>query len=584
MTEPDKKPRKSRRNTRACDQCSKRSVKCRASTEDPSRCQNCVDFDELCAFDRPTRKRAGQSAADALWRQQKTSSGTIQAETQTSSGVREDSTPHCWIARFNSDVRTVSGLIDVFFEVIFPVFPLFHKASLKERFTRGDVGTNAPFSAAITALCALVSARVRDGAVYSSARQGSHLEKAVTSETFFKAADEALPRDAALTQHLGYMQTCVLLALTSIQYGNSTRTQYYLSMYHTFVAVGCLHDEEAWPKGLGQVELEERRRLFWSTYTLDVFTSVIWKRPVRGGEAGFNVSYPSADGSDWYGEPAAADFTTHDSGSRPSWLVGWNFVTDLYRILEHVLRYLHPPRDRAPALHLPACNGCHNTTALLEHVMARYHALPPVFKTTSELTYQLSEDLFSFQAANIAATVQLVRMVLFTAEGSSVEQKCQIAGEVISAFAQVPTAYLRAISAPLLHHLSGIGMILGSTFREKLSEGSYSSIRTVLLDLATLIEHLEAGMHTPAGTSAKLRAQVTTIDEHWNSHKSSQTAAPDNTCCVASGLDHQVLGADELRQPMQCDFNDDSIFLPPQLLDDWSWVFDLTQDYSSSGG
>jgi hypothetical protein len=87
--------------------------------------------------------------------------------------------------------------------------------------------------------------------------------------------------------------------------------------------------------------------------------------------------------------------------------------------------------------------------------MTLYEQLPPVFKTTQPLTGILEKDLFGFQAANIAASLQLVRMVLFTTENSTVDQKCQIASEVINGFASVPVAYLRAISSPLLHHLAG---------------------------------------------------------------------------------------------------------------------------------
>lgn len=579
MPDLDRKPRKLRRNTRACDQCSKRSVKCKPSTEDPGRCQNCVDYDELCAFERETRRRAGRSSAHASQRGLPRVNTALQPETAPTESTAGDTTDH-WSTHINADAETILGLIDAFFDVIFPVFPFFHKGSLMRRVVQGHHRTDAPFAAAIAALCGLVSARVRDGALYKPRRDSSPATQAISSQAFFKASEEMLPKSASLTQHLGYMQACVLLALTSIQYGHSTSTQYYLNLYHTFVAVGSLHDEDSWPQGLEQVEIEERRRLFWSTYTLDVFTSIIWKRPVRGGEAHFNVSYPSIDGPDWYGGSETIGADDPVDQLRPSWLLGWNFVTDLYRILEHVLQHLRRQTSRTPALHIPVSTGCESTSALLEVVMTRYNALAPVFKSTSNVTGRLGEDLYSFQAANIAATVQLVRMVLFTVEGSSTEQKCQIASEVIDAFGKVPTAYLRAISSPLLFHLSGIGMIMASTFQESLSDASYSRIRTVLLELASLIANLEVGTHSSAGTSAKLRSQVATIDQYWTTHIMSRVGGPDQTPGTAFLTPRQALGDTQLQQAIPTNRNDDPVFLPPQLLEDWSWVFDLTQDFT----
>ena len=81
------------------------------------------------------------------------------------------------------------------------------------------------------------------------------------SETFYDAAIDHIPHDDAAAQSLDLMRTYALLALTSIQYGNTRHLQAYLGKYHTLVEVDSLHDESKWPKNLGNVELEERRRL-----------------------------------------------------------------------------------------------------------------------------------------------------------------------------------------------------------------------------------------------------------------------------------------------------------------------------------
>jgi hypothetical protein len=71
-------------------------------------------------------------------------------------------------------------------------------------------------------------------------------------------------------------------------------------------------------------------------------------------------------------------------------------------------------------------------------------------------------------------------MILFTAEDATVEKKCAIARELLDDFANVPIFFLRAISSPLLHHLAGIGTILGSVIEGQLSLSEYFQVRTVL--------------------------------------------------------------------------------------------------------
>ena len=65
------------------------------------------------------------------------------------------------------------------------------------------------------------------------------------------------------------MRTCALLALFGIQVGKIEIMHQYLGLYHSLVAMDGLHDEKNWPKEIGIVEIEERRRLVRPSYTLD---------------------------------------------------------------------------------------------------------------------------------------------------------------------------------------------------------------------------------------------------------------------------------------------------------------------------
>jgi len=469
----------------------------------------------------------------------------------------------------------VMDLTEIYFEVVYPVFPYFHRATLLRRVSRGEYATSRPLFAAVLAMCALSSARVRDGALYTG-KWDSNLLQSPSSEELFEAAKEAVPHDASLTQDFDYARCYALLAITSIQYGDTPQMNHYIGLCQGFISVGMLQDESNWPAGLSRIELEERRRLFWSMYTLDIFSSIIWGGYARSREACFNVCYPSDD--EQFGDTNLG--TTGNVHDGPSWLTGWNFVTTLYRILEHAqdrLGQLRNPVQRTPSIPGYVEHESLRQVSCLTNIMTLYEQLPPIFKTTQPLTGRLEKDLFGFQAANIAASLQLVRMVVITTtDNSTVDQKCQIASEVINGFASVPVAYLRAISAPLYHHLAGIGSVMGSVFEEGLTESSYRRVRSVLLDLANLLANLEVDLYCRAGTSDKLRAQVSRIDEFMKIQRSVDSGAVVGLTPWTHPPSHE-LTSPGLHAHRQLELAQDSpqIHFPPSLFEDFDWEFNF---------
>lgn len=53
-------------------------------------------------------------------------------------------------------------------------------------------------------------------------------------------------------------------------------------------------------------------------------------------------------------------------------------------------------------------------------------------------------------AADIIVCMQTVKMVMTGLEDASVEKRCAIAGELLDALSTVPTAYIQAISSPIV--------------------------------------------------------------------------------------------------------------------------------------
>lgn len=131
---PETRPRKQRRITRACDYCHKRSIRCRPSTEESTRCQNCLDFEVSCTYDRPAKKRGTKSRTDKLAPPGRLSSNDEKSDAQMllelTSGFQCNGTlnaahmsiPEKWRSMMMANEGKILSLVDVYFEVVYPMY------------------------------------------------------------------------------------------------------------------------------------------------------------------------------------------------------------------------------------------------------------------------------------------------------------------------------------------------------------------------------------------------------------------------------------------------------------------------------
>lgn len=527
-------PKKLRRITRACDYCHKRSVRCRfPGEEDPNRCKNCIDFDQPCLFDRVVKRRGAKPRSQT---QSSTTGATASNEhdVNAESACTSPSTAHStstteWKPPQVAAHAIIAELVEVYFEIIYPIFPFFHKPAFTQTIANGEYLRDRFTFAAAMAMCALVTARMTDHAVYNSRWDINELT-GVGSEVFHAAAARECVNIGPIPQvDFDLLRACALLAITAIQHGNFKEFQFYLGKYHALVAVDGLHDERRWPPNIATVEIEERRRLFWSMYSLDIYSSVVWNGVIKCREQQSNVSYPTEmddeclDGNRYSNEDnTISPFTTVDRLSvsqgtvynQPlSWLRGWNFTIDLYRIMEHVVTDFRD-KSRYKESFLNNIFGEQPPMpidSVRESITAMYNSLPQSFKDVKPITCNENHDRFGFQAVNIAATMQLLRMVLLSNGGASIEDRCKVASEVVDTLKCIPVQYLQAISSPLFHQLAGIGSSLVTVYREPLSESDYFRVRQALLAMAQLVQELEHNTHHSA-CAKRLRDIVAQID------------------------------------------------------------------------
>lgn len=392
---------------------------------------------------------------------------------------------------------------------------------------------NEGFFAAIMAACALVSARVADKAIPSSYQVRLSTTE-ISTDSFSSAASDSISKNMMDNPGIEYMRACTLLALTCLQRGNVRGMQQYIGTFFTLVAMQRYFDETYWPPGLSDVELEINRRVYWTTYCLDVSASAIWNGFMRSQEVHTGVRYPGEVLGD------KDDPMYHSRSSNlPGWVVGWQFSIDLHRVMEHMLNKSRARQfqhfDRRSVDHLVFGDNFSDVD-VMQTTLALYHNLPSVLKETPQLTGDASLDIYGYQAASIQATLQLMRMLMLTLEENhDVEHRCTIVGEVLGVFSSIPVDYLRAINTPLIYHLGTIGQILMAVRQEVMSETLYRRLRAALVTMADLLDSLGPGVSRFVGPSQALRQQVADLDTSIRSKQTSWASMPRSSASEVGG-------------------------------------------------
>lgn len=138
---------------------------------------------------------------------------------------------------------------------------------------------------------------------------------------------------------------------------------------------------------------------------------MVWGSMTHHRECYCAVSYPS-EIHDTLSGPTSVKAANHTS-----WLRGWNFTTDLYRILERVMDVIATSRRRTSGIGPPTMRVLDHSigtdvvtpslslASVMPYVNGMYDALPDTFKHVRPMTGDLETDIDSFQAANIVVTI-----------------------------------------------------------------------------------------------------------------------------------------------------------------------------------
>lgn len=269
---PNSRPKR-RRISQACDYCHKRGAKCRPSG-DGSTCGNCNDFDQPCTYLRKPRRRGPQmrllAGPEVISRDtrsdsnpsQTTASVSVSGSTLTDVpcwGTTSTKKQNVWKAPLIATQATIVDLVDIYFEIVYPIFPFFHKPSFTRRISRADFSSNKSLFAATMAMCALVSGRIRDGSVTNPLWDVEALRYPAPDVFYTEAGRQLI--DVGFDTNLDVLRAHAVLSIAAIQNGRIRDMHQHICTYHALVAMDGLHDESNWPQNIDVVEKEERRRL-----------------------------------------------------------------------------------------------------------------------------------------------------------------------------------------------------------------------------------------------------------------------------------------------------------------------------------
>jgi hypothetical protein len=145
-------------------------------------------------------------------------------------------------------------------------------------------------------------------------------------------------------------------------------------------------------------------------YTLDIFSCIVFNSVIRSREEQSSVRYPTELDDAYFDNmgyktephPPVSAASPSSIGSPDSWIHGWNIVTDLWRLLEHVAMKLHSHTKKKRSFLEVAANFEASPSAgtLQDEVDRIYYSLPCHFREIRERTGDQSKDRYGFQAAN----------------------------------------------------------------------------------------------------------------------------------------------------------------------------------------
>jgi len=371
-------------------------------------------------------------------------------------------------------------------------FPFLPEKDLSTRWEYAIPNPDEPSYMVLMALCAVSANTAELDAVFDESLLED--QSIPDSEQYFLEAISKIPARFSQLQDFDYLRAFGLLTVYSLQRGNHSDLQHYLGQYHALVAEYGFHDESRWPDNIPLSEVDDRRRLFWCVYRLEIHSSCVFGHMVRMPEAQVSVSYPRT--------------TPMMDTETQAWTVGWDYITDLFRFLEYAIFSLRACKNRKAVLAV-FCDRPSPTTLL--DSLARLKATKPrTLIGLNDPDSQYGSNRCRYMAVQISCTEALATIMALLYCQAPASEVTEITEKFLQELTTAPLIMFKVASSQIVHQLLGVGHMLANVSRY--DNGQYrSEAKRLLAFLGDLVKNLENVIPAAGAAGERLLALTKAI-------------------------------------------------------------------------
>ncbi|KAL3445584.1 hypothetical protein BJX65DRAFT_143321 [Aspergillus insuetus] len=443
-------------------------------------------------------------------------------------GLETHTHPHSRVQPqgYPPSTRTVNRLIriyrDTMYQCYFPFLPE------KDLLTRWEDGISSPSTAStaekkgqetsrmlLMALCAVASQTVSMNAVFDTTLVQGLSARDTDERFYFERAVEMVPKITTGSstykddddhntvseyeeeggdgdKALDPLRAFGLLAVYSLRAGTYSNLHTYLSLYHALSAQHNFHDETLWPSSLSLQDIDDRRRLFWCVYRLEIHSACVLGHPVRMPEASVCVQYPR--------------ITPGMSAEMHAWTVGWSYVTDLFRLLEYAISCLRGARGgNTGGTGRKACLAvlCERPapTTLVDSLSQLKTSKPRILRGLG--MGELRSNRCMYMSVQITCTETLVSIMALLYCQAPAWEVMAIAEGFLEEVTRAPLIMFKVASSQIVHQLLGVGHMLRNA--SQYENGRYrTEAKRLIMFLGDLVGNLEGDIPSAVGAGERL--------------------------------------------------------------------------------
>ncbi|KAF5598649.1 C6 transcription factor [Fusarium pseudocircinatum] len=365
-------------------------------------------------------------------------------------------------------------------------FPFLSENDLERRWADSIPSTSQTEYLLLMALCALSAQSLTLKAVFDSALLGDVISH--DSGIYFNEAASHIPAQIPDTPDLDYLRAFGLLAVYSLRSGDRSDLHRYLGLCHAWIAQHGFNMENNWDSSISLLEVDDRRRLFWCVYRLEIHSACVLGHIIRLPEAQVSVLYPR--------------ITPAMSRDTQAWTAGWDYITDLFRLMEYAILNL---RQRKPHRGVIAvyCDRP-SPNALLESLDQLKASKPFILRVLSRPHDDLQSNRCKFMKVQITCTEALVNIMGLLHCQAPVDEVIKVAEEFLNEITEASLIMFKVASSQIVHQLLGVGHMVYNAFLYDENQSQFAVGRLVTY-LEDIVKNLEQDIPTATEAREQLR-------------------------------------------------------------------------------